>query len=208
MKLRKGRREEDKKRGDEIEAPENEMESAEAEGEVANEDKAEEAQGGPDDQALNEAAETEEGSRIAALEDQLLRLRAEFANYKRRVEKERNELSTFVKASVYREIFPTLDDFERFFAHVEDRKDTLDDDFVKGIEMIHKSLVSVLERQGIEPISETGVPFDPNFHEAMLTRPVEDEEQDQQVIQVLEVGYRLGNTVIRPARVVVGMYGS
>ncbi len=151
------------------------------------------------------AAETQ-AVKIAALEDQLLRLRAEFANFRKRTERERSELATHVKVAVYREILPTLDDFERFFHHVEQCNETLDRDFVQGIEMIHKSLVGVLQRQGIEPIEETGVPFDPNFHEAMLTGPVEDEARDHTVIQVLETGYRLGETVIRPARVQVGVF--
>jgi molecular chaperone GrpE len=145
--------------------------------------------------------------KIAALEDQLLRLRAEFANFRKRTERERSELATHVKAAVYREILPTLDDFERFFRHVEERNETLDRDFVQGIEMIHKSLAGVLQRQGIEPIQETGVPFDPNFHEAMLTGQVQDAALDHTVLQVLEPGYRLGETVIRPARVQVGVYG-
>lgn len=146
-------------------------------------------------------------TRIAELEDQLLRLRAEFANFKRRVEKERNSLSKFVKAAVYREIFPTLDDFERFFRHVEDRKESIDQEFIQGMEMIHRSLMSVLQRQGIQAILDTGVSFDPNLHEAMLTEKVEDPAQDRTVLQVLEAGYRLEDVVIRPARVKVGVYG-
>ncbi len=153
------------------------------------------------------AAGAEQTSKVAALEDQLLRLRAEFANFRKRTERERGELTTHVKASVLREILPTLDDFERFFRHMEERSESLDRDFVQGIEMIHKSLAGVLQRQGVEPIQETGVPFDPHRHEAMLTAPVESEEQDHTVVQVLEAGYRMGDTVIRPARVQVGIFG-
>lgn len=152
------------------------------------------------------AAEEDAGARIAEIEDRMLRLRAEFANYKRRAEKERGELTAFVKAGVYREIFPVLDDFERFFRHVEERRDSVDNDFVRGIEMIHRSLVGVLQRQGIETIQETGVPFDPNFHEAMLMEKVDESGLDHAVVEVLEAGYRLGDLVIRPARVKVGIY--
>ena len=144
--------------------------------------------------------------KLAALEDQLLRLRAEYANYKRRSEKERAEIAALVKANLFRGIIPVIDDFERFFQHVADSRNSLDEDFVKGIEMIHNSLVGYLKKQGVEVIDTTGVPFDPQFHEAMLTEPVEKQSDDHAVLQVLEVGYRLCELVIRPAKVKVGIY--
>ena len=144
---------------------------------------------------------------LAELENRLLRLRAEYANYKRRSEKEKSEITTLVKANIYRDIIPVIDDFERFFQHVSSSRESLDKDFVKGIEMIHNSLVGSLNRQGVEAIDNTGVPFDPHYHEAMLTEPVKKQSDDHTVRQVLEVGYRLGELVIRPAKVKVGIYG-
>ena len=144
--------------------------------------------------------------KLAALEDQLLRLRAEYANYKRRSEKEKAGIADLVKANIFRGIIPVIDDFERFFQHVADSRNSLDEDFVKGVEMIHNSLVGYLKMQGMEAVNTTGVPFDPQFHEAMLTGPVEKQSDDHTVLQVLEVGYRLGELVIRPAKVKVGIY--
>lgn len=154
------------------------------------------------------AAETAEASgELAALEDKLLRLRAEYANYKRRSEKEKTEIAALVKAEVYRGIIPVIDDFERLFRHLAEARDSLDSDLVKGIEMIRSSLAGSLKKQGVEAIEGSGVQFDPYFHEAMLTEPVEKKKDDHTVRQVLEVGYRLGDLVIRPAKVKVGIYG-
>jgi molecular chaperone GrpE len=166
-----------------------------------------EAPAEPSGAAPEEAEKPEDlAGKVAGLEDQLLRLRAEYANFKRRTDKEKSQISLFVKASVFKEIIPTLDDFERFFNHVEQKRESLDQDFVQGIEMIHKSLVSALRKQGIEEIGDSFVPFDPNLHEAMLTGPVEEEKDDHTVLQVLESGYRIGEMVIRPAKVKVGLY--
>jgi molecular chaperone GrpE len=143
---------------------------------------------------------------LAEFEEQLLRLRAEYANYRRRTEKEKSEIAAIVKAEIYRGIIPVIDDFERFFQHVTEAGKTLDKEFVKGIEMIRSSLVGSLVKQGIKAVDTTGVPFDPHFHEAVLTEPVEKKKDDHTVRQVLETGYHLGELVIRPAKVKVGIY--
>ena len=154
-----------------------------------------------------ELGENEESSgEMNEFEEQLLRLRAEYANFKRRTEKEKSEIAAVVKAEIYRGIIPVIDDFERFFKHVTDAGETLDNEFVKGIEMIHNSLVGSLVKQGIKAIDTTDVPFDPHFHEAVMTEPVEKKEEDHTVRQVLETGYHLGESVIRPAKVRVGIY--
>ncbi|MCE5271051.1 nucleotide exchange factor GrpE [bacterium] len=204
MKFRKGQKKEDKPLDSTAGAAASDSDETQA---AAGESVAAQAQAGEAAVATEAPVEDEQQAKVTALEDQLLRLKAEFANFRKRTERERTELSTHVKATVLREILPTLDDFERFFRHVEERSESLDRDFVQGIEMIHKSLAGVLQRQGVEPIQETGVPFDPHQHEAMLTAPVESREQDHTVVQVLEAGYRMGSTVIRPARVQVGMFG-
>ncbi|MEA2064250.1 MAG: nucleotide exchange factor GrpE [Gemmatimonadota bacterium] len=151
--------------------------------------------------------EKELAGKVAELEDRLLRLRAEYANYKRRTDKEKTEIAAHVKAGIYRGIIPVVDDFGRFFEHLDSSDNNLDEDFLEGIHMIRNSLVSALEKQGIEVVAETGVPFDPHIHEAMLTEPVEDKKDDNTVRRVIEVGYRLGDMVIRPAKVTVGMFG-
>ena len=160
-----------------------------------------------EDREQQEAAGAEGLSgKVAELEDQLLRLRAEYANYKRRSEKEKSGLATLIKANVFSGILPVIDDFERFFQHVRCCRESLAEEFVKGMEMIHNSLVGTLNKQGVEAIEATEVPFDPHCHEAMLTEAVEKQSDDHTVRQVLEVGYRLGELIIRPAKVKVGIY--
>jgi molecular chaperone GrpE len=156
-------------------------------------------------EALEKAAQLEK--ELAGTKDRHLRAVAELENYKRRTEKEKAELSAYVKAGVFRDILSLVDDFERFFQHVENSQAELDKGFVQGVELIHKSLQKMLERHGIEPVGETGVPVDYNIHEAVMTAPVEDEKQDNTVLDVLEVGYRIGEMLIRPAKVRVGIHG-
>lgn len=155
----------------------------------------------------SETAESGEISKVAELEDQLLRTRAEFANYKRRTEQEKQRLADFVRAEVISGVLPVIDDFERLFQHLEETDQNLDKGFIEGVEIIHKSLNAFLGKQGLEKISDTGVEFDPNIHEAMLSEAVEDKEQDNKVLMVMQTGYRVGELVVRPARVKVGMAG-
>lgn len=143
---------------------------------------------------------------LADARDKHLRSAAELENFRRRTEKEKLELSGYVKAEVFRDLLGVVDDFERFFQHVESASMDLDDDFVQGVELIHKSLQKVLDRHDVERIDQTGVPVDYELHEAVMTEPVEDEEQDQTVLQVLEVGYRIGEKLVRPAKVKVGLH--
>ncbi len=132
---------------------------------------------------------------------------AELDNFKRRTGKEKIELSGHVKAGVFSDIIGLVDNFERFFEHVESDRDKLDKSFVEGVELIHKILWKMLEKHGVEPINETGVPVDYNLHHGMMNQPVEDEKQDQTVIEILEVGYKIGDRLIRAAKVKVGVFG-
>lgn len=155
-----------------------------------------------------QAAEVEQSleDKLAETEDRYLRALAALENFKRRSEKEKSELSSYVKITILRDIIPLLDDFKRFFEHVENGESALDESFVQGIEMIRNSLVKVLEKHGVEAVEEAGVPVDYNLHEAVLTEPVKEKEKDHTVVQVLEVGYRIGDKLIRPAKVKVGIY--
>jgi len=161
-----------------------------------------------------ETAEDEVQQQVEQLEQQLveakdrhLRAVAELDNFKRRTSKEKIELSGHVKAGVFRDIIGAVDDFERFFQHVENDRDKLDESFVQGVELIHKGLQKALDKHGVKPIDETGVPVDYNLHEGVMTQPVDDEKQDQTVIEILEVGYRIDEREIRPAKVKIGVFG-
>ena len=144
--------------------------------------------------------------KLAETEDRYLRALAELENFKRRSEREKGELSSFVRITLLRDIIPLLDDFKRFFEHVENGENSLDESFVQGVEMIRNSLVKILKKHGVEAVEKTGVPVDYNLHEAVLTEVVKDKEKDHTVLQVLEVGYRIGDKLIRPAKVKVGIY--
>lgn len=134
---------------------------------------------------------------LDAKNDLLVRTAAEFDNFKKRTERERAAISEFAKAEVIKKLLPILDNIDRAAA-VE--KDT--PDYIKGIEMIVKQFETIADNIGIEQIAAEGDQFDPNFHEAVMH--IEDEELGENVIaQVLQKGYKLGDTVIRAAMVKV-----
>jgi molecular chaperone GrpE len=148
-----------------------------------------------------EAEVVEESSgaedRAAALEDRLLRLAADFDNYKKRAAREREEYVTHANERLVKELLPILDDLERaLMAAAEHEEAALEE----GVALVHRSLASLLERQGLKPISTEGT-FDPHVHEALLSQPSEADEGS--VIDVVQKGYTLGDRVVRPARVVI-----
>ncbi len=129
--------------------------------------------------------------------DLLMRTAAEFDNYKRRTEKEKTGVAEFAKAELIKKLLPIVDNIER--AKGADKQS---DDYIKGIEMIVKQFESLESTLGIEAIAEEGDTFDPNCHEAVMH--IEDESLNENVIaEVLQQGYKLGDTVIRPAMVKV-----
>ncbi len=134
---------------------------------------------------------------LAESKDLLLRTAAEFDNFKRRTEKEKQDIAAFVKADVIKALLPVADNIER--AGQSDRATA---DYLKGLEMIIKQLTDSLDRLGLKKIEAEGAPFDPNFHEAVMH--VEDDSvAENTVVQVLQTGYMIGDTVIRPAMVKV-----
>ncbi|MBN2092250.1 nucleotide exchange factor GrpE [candidate division KSB1 bacterium] len=133
--------------------------------------------------------------------DQLQRLQAEFVNYKKRMERERDNLSRYMKADLIRKLLPVIDDFERFLAsHQNEIKES---GGLNGIQLVYDKLNQILKDEGLEPVSALGQPFDPNFHEALLLQEVSD-EQDGKILEVWEKGYFLGESLLRPSKVKVG----
>lgn len=129
--------------------------------------------------------------------DQLMRTAAEFDNFKKRTERERASIAEFTKAGLIKQLLPILDNIERASA-VEPNSD----DYIKGIEMIVKQFEKIASNLNIEEIAKTGDKFDPNFHEAVMH--IEDESLEENVIvEVLQKGYKIGDTVIRAAMVKV-----
>ncbi len=133
------------------------------------------------------------------LEDRLLRLRAEFDNYRRRVERERSDYLQFAAMDLVRQVLPVLDDFERALKH-----ETADREYAKGIELIFQRLSETLKKMGLEPLETEGRKFDPNLHEA-VQRVETDEAEDQTILEEFQKGYNFRGKLLRPAMVKVAV---
>jgi len=139
---------------------------------------------------------TEEPSQAPG-DDRLLRLAADFENYKKRAARERSEYVALANERLIAELLPILDDLERALGAAEQHQEA---QLEEGVRLVHRSLAALLERHGVTPI-ETDGQFDPHVHEALLSQPSEAEEGS--VLDVVQKGYKLGDRVVRPARVVV-----
>ncbi len=132
------------------------------------------------------------------VDDRLLRLAADFDNYKKRAARERQEYIAFANERLLKELLPILDDLERALDAAEQHEEGQLED---GVRLVYRSLASLLERQGVQQIPTDGK-FDPHVHEALLAQPSEDAETGA-VIDVVQKGYKIGDRVVRPARVIV-----
>ena len=134
---------------------------------------------------------------LDAKNDLLLRTAAEFDNFKKRTEREKLTVAEFAKAGLIKQLLPILDNIDR--AALAEKGS---EDYIKGIEMIVKQFEGVAGNLGIEEIAKVGDTFNPELHEAVMH--VEDESvAENTVTQVLQKGYKIGSTVIRPAMVQV-----
>jgi molecular chaperone GrpE len=134
--------------------------------------------------------------------DSLRRTAAEFDNYRKRVARDQESLHARAAERLVKELIPVVDDLERALgaASVDSNGDsqaTLEE----GVRLVHRSLADLLRKEGLQEI-ETEGQFDPHVHEALLSQPAEGAETGA-VIEVLQKGYRLGDRVLRPARVIV-----
>lgn len=146
---------------------------------------------------IQAALETSEAKASEYL-DGWQRAQAEFSNYRKRMERER-ELNNFESVGrVVKRFLPIVDDLERA---LKDRPvEGTGVAWAEGIELIYRKLLKILEAEGITPIEAQGQLFDPNLHEAVVQTP-SDEHESGEVIEVLQQGYRLGERVLRPAMV-------
>jgi molecular chaperone GrpE len=124
------------------------------------------------------------------------RTQADFENFRKRAVKDMAAAGARAKAGLIRELLPVVDNLERAIVAVSD------EGVGEGLKLVYAELEGVLSRNGVVAMEPTGQQFDPNVHEAISTRPAEDVESGT-VVDVVEKGYRLDATVIRPARVVV-----
>jgi len=127
----------------------------------------------------------------------LHRLAAEFDNFRKRAVRERADTVAFANERLVKELLPILDDLERALLAASEHEEA---QLEEGVRLVHRSLAELLGRQGVHEIDTEGK-FDPHVHEALLSQPSEQDEGA--VIDVLQKGYKLGDRVLRPARVVV-----
>lgn len=140
---------------------------------------------------------------LAKEKDKFMRLFAEFENYKKRTSKERVELFKSAGQDIMTSLLPILDDFERALNHINEDKEA--EEMRKGVELIYNKLLSTLQQKGLSKIEvKKGDVFNADEHEAVTQIPAPSEDLKGKIIDVIEVGYQLGNKVLRFPKVVVG----
>jgi molecular chaperone GrpE len=132
--------------------------------------------------------------------DRLLRKTAEFDNYRKRVDRDRQSMAEAASADLVRDLIPLVDDLER--ALKVDPGDEGADAYRRGVELIHRQLLEVLRKRGVRPIEALGADFDPHFHEA-VSHEMAEGRRDGEVIEEFARGYMLGDRLIRPSMVKV-----
>ena len=132
--------------------------------------------------------------------DRLLRKTAEFDNYRKRTDRERQQLAESAAADLIKELLPLVDDLER--AIKADAGSDGTDAIRRGVELIHKQLMDTLRKRGVAPIDALGTDFDPHFHQAVAYEPSEGRREGE-VIEEFSRGYMLGDRLLRPAMVKV-----
>jgi len=146
-----------------------------------------------------EVEETQEGSAEEYL-DHLQRVQAEFINYKRRVEREKEEFSNFVKGELIKRLFPVIDNMRRAAASANGDNGGVSE----AVVMIHQALADILRDEGLECVASEDEPFDPEVHEAVLAEEVGDTHRGR-VLEELETGYLFRGRLLRPSKVKVGV---
>ncbi len=184
--------------------------------EVHEEDQNEQPQGTEEQAEQTDAPEEEQEQpkdefsqlkeEVGKLNDKYLRLFSEFDNYKKRTAKEKATIISQAGSDVLKDILPVVDDLER--ALEANKKIESDDETVEslkqGFELIHHKLLTVLESKGVKPMDSKGEEFNTDYHEAMTRMPAPSEDMKGKVVEVVEKGYWLKDSVLRYAKVVVG----
>ncbi len=133
---------------------------------------------------------------LADTKEQLLRITAEYANFRKRSEKEKSETFSFATAKTVGELLPVIDNLERALSNEQEDYEGLK----KGVQMTYDGLMATLEKLGVTAYGESGEQFDPNFHNAVMH--IEDEELESNIItDVFQKGYKINDKVVRPAMV-------
>jgi len=182
----------------EAEQPQQEPEQPQPDAEQAQPDAAEQPPAeGPQDEAPKDPLAEAEAKRDEYL-DLARRTQADFENYRKRTAQQAAQAGERAKAGLLREVLPVVDNLERALAAAAESEGPLHE----GVKLVLADLQGVLVRAGVESLEPVGERFDPNVHEALSMRPEEGAEPGV-VVEVVEKGYRMRDSVIRPARVVV-----
>jgi len=147
------------------------------------------------------SAPTAAQQETSEFKDRYLRTLADFENFRKRSEREKQDFFKYALAGLLRELLPVLDNFDRALDHAADG-----DDFHRGVHLIYKQLFDALTKHGLTPIEQSNVPFDPKIHEAVV-REEDPTVPSHTVIAVLQKGYFLHDRLLRPAMVKVAVGG-
>lgn len=142
--------------------------------------------------------------KIRNYEEQNLRIRAEFTNYKRRVEREQLEFAEYIKGEILAKLLPILDDFKMMFK--KSLAGANEQSILEGARLIYENFNQILEKEGLERMRVLGEKFDPQLHEALMMRPIDNKEEHEKIIEVFQDGFKYKNRLLRPSKVIVGKY--
>jgi molecular chaperone GrpE len=137
---------------------------------------------------------------LEAEKDRVLRLSAEFENYKKRKQRELDEFRKFANETVFRQLLTVADNLERAISAAPDTE--TDDGLLGGVKLTHKEVIKLFDAFSVRPVEAGNKPFDPNFHQA-VHQEATDKVPENTVTEVLQKGYMLHDRLIRPAMVVV-----
>ncbi len=151
---------------------------------------------GPGEEALAQTGELDEAR------DRLVRLQAEFENFRRRSLKERQESLQYGHQNLVKDLLGTVDNLERAIAHSKEDASASMESVLKGVELVQRELLGALGKHGVKVVEPLKEVFDPTFHEAMGQLP-DASVAPNSVLQVLQKGYLINDRMLRPARVLV-----
>jgi molecular chaperone GrpE len=137
----------------------------------------------------------------------LQRSRADYVNLKKEFDELRDSVKVKTTERVIMDFLPVLDSFDMAMGNTA-AWESVDKNWRVGVEYIYSQLKTILDNHGISAIDTVGVEFDPNLHEPMKTEETEDASQDHKIAQIIQKGYKMGERVIRPARVIVYKFNS
>jgi len=139
---------------------------------------------------------------LVETKDRLIRLHADFENYRRRAQREREEALRFGAQNLFKDLLTTVDNLERAIDHARMGGGGDLENLLQGVELVQKGLVSLMSRHGVVEIEALGKLFDPALHEAMAQAP-DASQAPNTVLEVLQKGYKLHDRLLRPARVII-----